>query len=87
MRKCLIITISGNVQTEAYKSFIQKNACSLGVEGTVQWDKDGLILMPVAHADKLDHFIDMLYKGIEKSKLKDISVEPLVTDKDFQGCF
>ena len=87
MRKCLMITISGSVQTEPYKSFIQKNACTLGVEGTVQCDKDTLILSACGSADKLDQFIDMLYKGIEKSKLKDISIEPLVTEKNFRGVF
>ena len=87
MRKCIVITISGSVQTEAYKLFIQKNAGILGIEGTVQGDHDGLILHACGASDKLDNFIDMLYKGIEKSKLKDIFVEPLVTDKDFRGVF
>lgn len=82
-----MITISGNVQTEAYKLFIQKNAGVLGIEGTVQRDNDGLILHACGASDKLDNFIDMLYKGVEKSKLKDISVEPFVTDKDFRGVF
>jgi acylphosphatase len=87
MRKCLMITIYGSVQTETYKSFIQKNACSLGVEGTVQCDKDSLVLHACGMSDRLDQFIDTLYKGIDKSKLKDISVEPLVTEKDFRGVF
>lgn len=87
MRKCLLITITGNVQIEAYKLFIQKNAGTLGIEGTIQCDSDGLVLHACGASDKLDHFIDLLYKGIEKSKLKDILVEPLVTEKNFRGVF
>ena len=87
MRKCLLITITGSVQVEAYKLFIQKNAGVLGIEGTVQGGQDGLVLHACGASDKLDNFIDMLYKGVEKSKLKDISVEPLVTEKDYRGVF
>lgn len=87
MRKCLLITITGSVQIEAYKLFIQKNAGALGIEGTVQGEQDGLLLHACGASDKLDNFIDMLYKGIEKSKLKDISVEPFVTEKDYRGVF
>ncbi|MFA6991634.1 MAG: acylphosphatase [bacterium] len=87
MRKCLLITITGSVQIEAYKLFIQKNAGVLGIEGTIQGGNDGLILHACGVSDKLDNFIDLLYKGIEKSKLKDILVEPFVTEKDYRGVF
>jgi acylphosphatase len=87
MRKCLIITVCGKVQSDTFKQFIQKNAMALGVEGTVQDDNDGLILYTCGISDKLDRFIDILYKGSEKFKLKDIVIEPFITEKNFRGVF
>jgi len=87
MRKCLIIRVSGDISVESYKSYIQKNAMLLGIEGTVQSDGDGIFLNACGQSEKLDQLIDMLYKGVEKTKLKDIEIEPLVSDKDFRSVF
>ena len=82
-----MITISGNVQSDSLKLFVQKSAFSLSIEGTVQGEGDGLAIYACGVSDRLDQFIDLLYKGVEKSKLKDIIVEPFISEKDFRGVF
>lgn len=87
MRKCLMIKITGTFQVDAYKSYVQKQANSLGIEGTVQSDNDVLVVYACGLADKLDRLIDLLYKGVDKAKLKSLVEEPFITEKDFRGVF
>ena len=82
-----MIKIAGAVQADTFKSFIQKQANSLGIEGTVQHDGEGLVVYACGLTEKLDQFIDSLYKGLDKSKLKNVTVEPFVSEKDFRGVF
>lgn len=88
MRKCLKIHISGAVQDATYRSFIQKSAQTLGIEGTVQCDDgEGLLIIACGQSDKLDKFIDHLYKGTTSSRVENVSAEPIVSEKDFRGAF
>jgi len=91
MRKCLKIQITGSVQNTAYKAFIQKNAQSLGVEGTVQnLGTDSVVVHCCGPSVNLDQFIDLLYKGATTShtgNLKELVTEPFVKEKDFRSVF
>ena len=88
MNRCLKIRISGKVQGVLYRQFAQKSAQKLGIEGTVQNMDDGSVLIHICGlSDKLDDFIDTLYKGTPKSKVEDISTEPLRQEKDYRGVF
>ncbi len=88
MRKCLKIRVSGDVQNSSYRSFTQKNAQALGIEGTIQnGDDSGVLIIACGQSDKLDKFIDMLYKGTAESSIEDLIAEPFVNEKDFRGAF
>ncbi len=82
-----MIKISGTFQADPYKSYVQKHANSLGIEGTIQSDNDGIMLYACGLSDKLDRLVDLLYKGTDKSKLKNIVEEPFISEKDFRGDF
>lgn len=87
MRKCLIIKITGNVQLDTFKVAIQKNANRLNIEGTLQNQESGIIIYACGALDNLDKFIDTLYSSPDKSKIKDITTEPFVSEKGYRGVF
>jgi acylphosphatase len=88
MRKCLKIAVVGKVQGVAYRAFVQKQAKTLGIEGTVQNTDDGNVLVyACGPVDQLDKFIDFLYKGSSASDVKDVQAEPFSLEKDFRGVF
>ena len=88
MRKCLKITVLGKVQGVSYRAFVQKNAQTLAIEGTVQNAEDGsVIIYACGGSDNLDKLIDLLYKGTTQSSVKDIVAEPFLNEKDFRGVF
>ena len=88
MRKCLKIRILGKIQTAAYRAHIQKSAAALGVEGTVQNNADGsIIVYACGLSDILDQFIDALYVGTKDATVQDVLAEPFVNEKDLRGVF
>ncbi|MFC1894484.1 acylphosphatase [Candidatus Dependentiae bacterium] len=88
MKRCLKIRVVGKVQDVLYRQFVQKVAYKLGIEGTAHNAEDGSVLINAAGlSEKLDDFIDALYKGSPKSKVENIIVEPLIPERDFRGVF
>ena len=87
MRKCLIITVHGSVQTVAQKNTIQKHAQTLFIEGTLQSQEDGVIIHACGISDNLDKFIDTIYGVIDKSKIKNVEAEPFISEKGYRGAF
>ncbi|MBD3231610.1 acylphosphatase [Candidatus Dependentiae bacterium] len=88
MRRCVKITIIGKVQDVGYRSFAKKNAEKFQIEGIAQNQEDGSVLITVCgDSNKLDDFIDALYKGPPKAKVNDVLVEPFLQDRDFRGVF
>ena len=88
MKKCLKITVSGKLQGEAYLSYAQQQAQTLGIEGTLQKNTDGNVIIHASGtAENLDQFIDFLYKGTTKSQIADLIAEPYLNHKDFRGTF
>ncbi len=88
MRKCVKIKAIGKVQDETYKSFIQKTAQSLGIEGTLQnLETIGIIIHACGPTAGLEKFIDALYQGTEKNGIQELNTEPLSNEKNFRGVF
>lgn len=88
MRKCLKVTVQGKVQDVSYRAFVQKHAQTFGIEGTVKNIEDGSVLIyACGAADKLDSFIDYIYKGPSAACVEDVIIEPFVNEKDFRGVF
>ena len=88
MKQCLKITVTGEVQGVGYREFVQKQAINLEVEGTVHNVSTGsVVIYACGLSENLDDLIDALYKGPKKSKVENISAEPLVVPKEFRGVF
>ena len=88
MKRSVKIKVSGKVQGVFYRNFAKKSADQLGIEGTVQNDSEGSVLIHASgNKEKLDDFIDLLYKGSPQSKVQEVIVEPLVEKRDFRGVF
>jgi len=88
MKRCVKIRIIGTVQGVGYRHFIQKNAEKLLLEGTIQNQSDGSVIVFVCGLqDKLDDLIDFIYQGSPKSKVEDVLIEPMQTERDFRGIF
>lgn len=88
MRRCVKITVKGDIQGVGYRHFVQKHAESLALEGSIQNKDDGSICIFVCgSSDKVDDLIDFVYQGSKKSKVEDVLLEPLPGDKDFRGIF
>lgn len=89
MKQCVAITVSGKVQEVGYRAYVQKHAQNLEIEGIVQnaEEKNKVIIKACGQADKLDKFIDLLYKGTPASRIDDIQVEPLLQEKSFREVF
>ncbi len=89
MKRCLRIKVTGKIQGVFYRRFAQKNAEKLGIEGTIQNLEDGksVLILACGNSEKLDDFIDTLYEGSSKSKVENVSAEPLRPKKDFRGVF
>jgi len=88
MRRCLKATVFGKVQGVSYRAFVQKHAQILGIEGTIQNDEHGnVIIYACGRSEKLDNLIDLLYKGPSHASVQDVLVEPFMSEKDFRGVF
>jgi acylphosphatase len=88
MKRCVKIKVMGKVQGVAYRAFAQKHAHDLNVEGTIQNADDGsVVILACGPSENLDKLIDHLYKGTSKSVVVELTVEPLINEKDFRGVF
>lgn len=88
MRKCIKITVYGNVKNESYHVFIQQKATSLSIEGTIKNNDDAsVVIYACGSADNLDGFIDHVYKGSKASIVDDVHIEPFINEKDYRGAF
>lgn len=88
MNKCLRITLQIKVQEGFLEDFIQKHAKKFGIEGTAQVvDKQIVKIVACGASEKIDQFIDAIYKGYKDQKPTVIEVEPFLKDKDYRGVF
>lgn len=89
MNKCLRIVVRTNV-TEAYiQDVIQKNARTLGLEGTVQVvvpHKEVRIVVCGAK-ESVDLLLDVVHKGFQGVVPEEVHIEPFLKDKDYRGVF
>ena len=88
MKRCVRIIVSGVVQGVFYRDFARESASKLGVEGSIQNQEDGsVIIFACGLAECLDDFIDLLYQGSSKSSVENVFVAPLSLNKEFRGVF
>jgi acylphosphatase len=88
MKRSVRIHVIGKVQGVLYRKFTKRYAEKFNLEGTVRNLDDGSIeILASGASDKLDDFIDILYKGSTKSEVENVIVEPLGEQRDFRGVF
>lgn len=90
MNKCLRIILNVHLSDVFLHTFIQKNARKLGLEGVAQMIDPKLNLMRITvcgPSEKLDQFVDLVYKATQKFDINDIEVEPFLKDKDYRSVF
>jgi len=88
MNKCVLITVLGDLSSEALQSFLLKEAQKRKLEGTVHLeDSDRIKIALFGAKDNVDQFVDNLYDHCTKLKLSEIEVEPFFKNKDFRGVF
>ncbi len=83
----LKIEIFGRVQGVGFRQFVQKEASTLGVNGSVRNREDGNVLIVAQGTrDKLNKFLDVVQRGSLLSHVSGVSYfwqEPRETHKDF----
>lgn len=88
MIKCLKITVLAHYSEGLLRTFIQKNACKLDLEGTAQAISPREIrIIACGIKDNIDTFLDILHKGSAQHTPDDIQVEPFLNKKDYRGVF
>lgn len=87
MKRCIKIMVSGAIAGVGYLEFAQEYARRCKIEGTVQGQENGTVLIYAAGVgDALDEFIDFLYQGPAGSVVEEIALE-LAPCRDFRGVF
>lgn len=87
MNKCLKINLIIQDAQGLLESFVQKNAKKYNIEGTAFLSENIIKIIACGDSDKLDEFVDSLYKGYKDVKPSLIEVEPFLKDKEYRGIF
>jgi len=87
MKKCLKVTIRSNVDNAALCDKIQAIARESGIEGTVQMQENGIIIIACGEKEIIDDFLDEIHKGVGGVIPEDVHVEPFLREKDYRGIF
>jgi len=87
MNKCLRITFSADFPEGFLQKFVRKHAQKLDLEGAAQVVDNTVRVIACGDKDRVDEFLDMIYKGTAKYTPDNIEVEAFLKDKDYRGVF
>ena len=89
MKKCLKVVFTSTYPAGFLRSFVQKQARDLDLEGTAQVlsTEEKTVVLVCGPKDDVDTFVDALHEGTAKTKLEAIEVEPFIKVKDYRGIF
>jgi acylphosphatase len=89
MNKCVKISFDISYPENFLRTFVQKHATSLGLEGLAQAShiEQRTIVMVYGPRDDVEAFVDVLHKGTKDVQLKNLEVEPFLKTKDYRGVF
>jgi len=87
--RCMRITFDGDVPEGFLRSFVQKHARRLGLEGAAQFiGSEGHVRIDVCgDKESIDTFLDLIHKGSSSYQPDEVEVEPFLKDKDYRGVF
>ena len=78
----------GNFPTGILRSFVQKYAHTLNIEGTAQLvGSQEVLIVACGTKDKVDSFLDALHKGSKQWLPENILIEPFLKERDYRGVF
>jgi len=88
MKRWVKITVFGSVQGVGYCEHVRKYAEQFRIEGTVQHEERGSVLIYAAgESDALDDFVDYVYQGSADSLVEEVALEIATPGRDFRGVF
>lgn len=87
MNKCLRITFVADFPEGFLQNFMQKNARKLELEGVAQIIDGMARIIVCGTKEKVDEFLDILYKWTSKYIPEDIEIEAFLKVKDYRGIF
>ena len=88
MNKCLRIVFTADASNDFLRSFIQKHARKMRIEGTAQVVALKKIrIIAYGTKDDVDTFLNVIHNGSASCIPEDIEAEPFVKDKDYRGVF
>lgn len=88
MSQCLRITFIAKNGEDVVNSFVQKYAKILSLEGVVQGHADAtVVVVACGTRDRIEDFIEMLYRSLAEKKIERMEVEPFLKDRDYRGVF
>lgn len=88
MKRWVKITVFGNIQGVGYCEHVKKYADQFRVEGTIQPQESGSVLIYAAgNGDALDDLIDYIYQGSPDSLVEEVAIEIASPGRDFRGVF
>jgi len=89
MSQCLRITFVVEDSSKlSLSEIIQKEAKKLNLEGVVQAAQiDRLTVVACGLSDKIESFLDLLYKEMALQECNCLEVEPFLKDRDYRGVF
>ena len=88
MNKCLRIVFTADVSSDFLRSFIQKHARKMSIEGTAQVVAlQKIRIIACGTKDNVEAFLDIIHQGSASCTPENIEVEPFVKDKDYRGVF
>ncbi len=88
MKRWVKIVVFGTVSGVGYCEHVKVHAEKCGVEGTVQHDQPGSVLIhAVGTSDALDNFIDYVYQGSPQSLVNEVAIQIAPPGRDYRGVF
>ena len=90
MTKCLKITFSKTeMPPDFLRSFVQKHAKKLDIEGIAQVLMGDQKIRIIAYGvkDNIDTFVDLLHKRFSEFSIQEVEIEPFIRDKDYRNVF
>ena len=88
MNKCLKITFTVNTSNNFLRSFIQKHARRLNIEGTAQLiGSQKVRIIACGTKNNVELLIDAIHRGSTTCIPENIQVEPFLKGKDYRGVF
>lgn len=89
MSQCLKVSfIVGSTDFDEMGKRLQKEAKKLNIEGVMQQSqKDKFEVVVCGISDKVEQFLDFIYKECALQKSCELEVEPLMKERDYRGIF